>query len=116
MPLRIAAGCCATPIRVLRPPLIPMAASAKAFPVTRSTRCPPSLPSATASRSTPRTATCLRGCVPYWHWSLWAFRSGAACDQNLNPKPGLKSSMTLNDLEFAYAPVRNQVRDLREYL
>jgi hypothetical protein len=27
-----------------------------------------------------------------------------------------KSTMTLNDLEFAYAPVRNQVRDLREYL
>jgi hypothetical protein len=24
--------------------------------------------------------------------------------------------MALNDLEFAYAPVRNQVRDLREYL
>ena len=24
--------------------------------------------------------------------------------------------MSLNDLEFAYAPVRNQVRDLREYL
>ena len=23
---------------------------------------------------------------------------------------------SLNDLEFAYAPVRNQVRDLREYL
>jgi len=23
--------------------------------------------------------------------------------------------MSLNDLEFAYAPVRNQVRDLREY-
>jgi len=24
--------------------------------------------------------------------------------------------MSLNDLEFAYSPVRNQVRDLREYL
>jgi len=24
--------------------------------------------------------------------------------------------MSLNDLEFAYAPVRTQVRDLREYL
>ena len=24
--------------------------------------------------------------------------------------------MTLNDLEFAYSPVRDQVRDLREYL
>jgi hypothetical protein len=24
--------------------------------------------------------------------------------------------MSLNDLEFAYTPVRNQVRDLREYL
>jgi len=29
---------------------------------------------------------------------------------------GPKSKMSLNDLEFAYAPVRNQVRDLREYL
>jgi hypothetical protein len=36
--------------------------------------------------------------------------------QLANPKPGLKSKMSLNDLEFAYAPVRNQVRDLREYL
>jgi hypothetical protein len=33
-----------------------------------------------------------------------------------NSKSGLKSTMSLNDLEFAYAPVRNQVRDLREYL
>jgi hypothetical protein len=34
-----------------------------------------------------------------------------------NPKSGLKSqAMSLNDLEFAYAPVRDQVRDLREYL
>ena len=24
--------------------------------------------------------------------------------------------MSLNDLEFAYSPVRDQVRDLREYL
>jgi hypothetical protein len=24
--------------------------------------------------------------------------------------------MSINDLEFAYAPVRDQVRDLREYL
>jgi apolipoprotein N-acyltransferase len=32
-------------------------------------------------------------------------------------KSGLKSqAMSLNDLEFAYAPVRDQVRDLREYL
>jgi hypothetical protein len=27
-----------------------------------------------------------------------------------------EQNMSLNDLEFAYAPVRNQVRDLREYL
>jgi hypothetical protein len=27
-----------------------------------------------------------------------------------------RASMSLNDLEFAYAPVRDQVRDLREYL
>jgi hypothetical protein len=32
-------------------------------------------------------------------------------------KSGLKSqAMSINDLEFAYAPVRDQVRDLREYL
>jgi hypothetical protein len=33
-------------------------------------------------------------------------------------KSGLKSQAmsSLNDLEFAYAPVRDQVRDLREYL
>jgi hypothetical protein len=33
-----------------------------------------------------------------------------------NPKPGFESKMSVNDLEFAYAPVRDQVRDLREYL
>jgi len=34
-----------------------------------------------------------------------------------NSKSGsTKKVMALNDLEFAYAPVRNQVRDLREYL
>ncbi len=34
-----------------------------------------------------------------------------------NPKAGHQSKrMSLNDLEFAYTPVRNQVRDLREYL
>jgi hypothetical protein len=34
-----------------------------------------------------------------------------------NPKSGHTSqAMSLNDLEFAYAPVRDQVRDLREYL
>jgi hypothetical protein len=27
-----------------------------------------------------------------------------------------EQTMSLNDLEFAYAPVRDQVRDLREYL
>ena len=27
-----------------------------------------------------------------------------------------RANMALNDLEFAYAPVRDQVRDLREYL
>ena len=29
---------------------------------------------------------------------------------------GKSQAMSLNDLEFAYAPVRDQVRDLREYL
>ena len=28
----------------------------------------------------------------------------------------LRAKMSVNDLEFAYAPVRDQVRDLREYL
>ena len=28
----------------------------------------------------------------------------------------VRAKMSLNDLEFAYAPVRDQVRDLREYL
>jgi hypothetical protein len=27
-----------------------------------------------------------------------------------------EQTMSLNDLEFAYAPLRDQVRDLREYL
>jgi hypothetical protein len=32
-------------------------------------------------------------------------------------KSGLRAKMaSLQDLEFAYAPVRDQVRDLREYL
>jgi hypothetical protein len=36
---------------------------------------------------------------------------------HFSPKSGLQSqAMSLNDLEFAYAPVRDQVRDLREYL
>ena len=43
-------------------------------------------------------------------------QAGAVRADKLNPKTGLKSKMSLNDLEFAYAPVRNQVRDLREYL
>jgi hypothetical protein len=35
----------------------------------------------------------------------------------IQTKSGHKSqAMSLNDLEFAYAPVRDQVRDLREYL
>jgi hypothetical protein len=35
-----------------------------------------------------------------------------------NPTPSQVKSqaMSLNDLEYAYAPVRDQVRDLREYL
>jgi hypothetical protein len=50
-------------------------------------------------------------------------RSGGILDQaskkaasNFNPKPGQRKAMSINDLEFAYAPVRDQVRDLREYL
>ena len=31
-------------------------------------------------------------------------------------KSGYRAMSSLNDLEFAYAPVRDQVRDLREYL
>jgi hypothetical protein len=37
-------------------------------------------------------------------------------DLHINKKSGLEPSMSINDLEFAYAPVRDQVRDLREYL
>jgi hypothetical protein len=41
----------------------------------------------------------------------------AASSHAIQTKSGLKSqAMSLNDLEFAYAPVRDQVRDLREYL
>jgi hypothetical protein len=29
---------------------------------------------------------------------------------------GKSKTMSINDLEFAYAPARDQVRDLREYL
>jgi hypothetical protein len=32
------------------------------------------------------------------------------------PSQVKSQAMSLNDLEFAYAPVRDQVRDLREYL
>jgi hypothetical protein len=34
----------------------------------------------------------------------------------IQTKSGKEPSMSLNDLEFTYAPVRDQVRDLREYL
>jgi len=39
-------------------------------------------------------------------------------DQCSSAKPSgcYHTFMSLNDLEFAYSPVRNQVRDLREYL
>lgn len=35
-----------------------------------------------------------------------------------NPKSSQvrRAAVSINDLEFAYAPVRDQVRDLREYL
>jgi hypothetical protein len=46
---------------------------------------------------------------------FWTSRNNAA--SHSNPKSGHTSqAMSLNDLEFAYAPVRDQVRDLREYL
>jgi hypothetical protein len=38
-------------------------------------------------------------------------------DSHPKPKSGQEEqTMALSDLEFAYAPVRDQVRDLREYL
>ena len=37
-------------------------------------------------------------------------------DPPTHHKSGQKSKVALNDLEYAYAPVRDQVRDLREYL
>jgi len=36
--------------------------------------------------------------------------------RNLILRSWYDRGMSLNDLEFAYAPVRTQVRDLREYL
>ncbi len=36
--------------------------------------------------------------------------------QSSNQSQVIRANMSLNDLEFAYAPVRDQVRDLREYL
>jgi hypothetical protein len=49
--------------------------------------------------------------------------SGGILDQaskkqlrNSNQSQVIRANMSLNDLEFAYAPVRDQVRDLREYL
>jgi hypothetical protein len=41
-------------------------------------------------------------------------KSGPA--RQLSTKSGHKSKVALTDLEYAYAPVRDQVRDLREYL
>ncbi len=40
-------------------------------------------------------------------------------ERRFTVQPKVRSNeqkMSLNDLEFAYSPVRNQVRDLREYL
>jgi hypothetical protein len=44
------------------------------------------------------------------------WKSRANADPLSNFKVRSNEPMSLNDLEFAYAPVRNQVRDLREYL
>jgi len=41
---------------------------------------------------------------------------GRSATSHFNPKSGLRRIVSINDLEFAYAPVRDQVRDLREYL
>lgn len=46
----------------------------------------------------------------------YSIHSEDGVTSHLNTKSGLKSMSSLNDLEFAYAPVRDQVRDLREYL
>jgi hypothetical protein len=42
--------------------------------------------------------------------------SCTSAELHSNPSQVKRAKMSLNDLEFAYAPVRNQVRDLREYL
>ena len=50
-------------------------------------------------------------------WDNHSWRSAVFCFQT--PPSLTKSqvpSIVLNDLEFAYSPVRDQVRDLREYL
>jgi hypothetical protein len=45
---------------------------------------------------------------------FWFSRKDEA--SHFKNKSGKEQSMALNDLEFAYAPVRDQTRDLREYL
>lgn len=47
------------------------------------------------------------GTVIFWKWTQI---------HNSDKVRSKRAIMALNDLEFAYAPLRDQVRDLREYL
>ena len=53
-------------------------------------------------------------CVCTFQPSDIPLREGAKPNPNISDCYNLP--MPLNDLEFAYSPVRNAVRDLREYL
>jgi hypothetical protein len=47
---------------------------------------------------------------------LWPSKAFARRIVAYNQKEKVRSSHVLNDLEFAYTPVREKVNDLREYL
>jgi hypothetical protein len=55
-----------------------------------------------------------------WTTNWWAGDCAPAStlypSQVLRVRSRKEQTMSVNDLEFAYAPVRDQVRDLREYL
>ncbi len=38
------------------------------------------------------------------------------CSPKCNSKYAIESNLMLSDLEYTYSPVRDRVRDLREYL
>jgi len=70
---------------------------------------PPPVPSAPSSANAASSAT-----VRYTYPS--AVGGPGQLTRHLTTKSGHQSKVALSDLEYAYAPVRDQVRDLREYL